>query len=139
MDREAMLEHYKRCDSDKRLEDRIGLIEFNTTMDYIHKYFSKGAKILEIGACTGAYSIPLSREGYQVTAVELFQYNIDILKEKIVKNDTLQVYQGNAVDLNFLKDNEFDGVLMLGPLYHHGYRLRRFKERSEFFNRAVVA
>ena len=54
MDREAMLEHYKRCDSDKRLEDRIGLIEFNTTMDYIHKYFSKGAKILEIGACTGA-------------------------------------------------------------------------------------
>ena len=67
-----MIEHHKKCDSVKRLEDRIGRIEFNTTMEYIHKYFPKGAKILEIGACTAAYSIPLSREGYQVVAVKLF-------------------------------------------------------------------
>ena len=39
-------------------------------------------KILDIGAGTGRYSVALSREGFDVTAVELVQHNLDILRAK---------------------------------------------------------
>ena len=39
-------------------------------------------KILDIGAGTGRYSVPLSEEGYDVTAVELVKHNLGLLKAK---------------------------------------------------------
>ena len=42
----------------------------------------KTTKILDIGAGTGAYSVYLSEEGYDVSAVELVEHNIKIFKKK---------------------------------------------------------
>jgi ubiquinone/menaquinone biosynthesis C-methylase UbiE len=73
---------------------------------------------LEIGAGTGRYSRTIADMGYQVSAVELVQHNIDIFKSQITQAQNISISQGNALDLNMLADNTFDITLVLGPMYH---------------------
>ena len=110
--------YYNKFCEEKRLTRRHGNVEFITSMKYIHKYLeqlSKDAKILDVGAGTGRYSVALSEEGYDVTAVELVKYNLGILKQK---NSNVKAYQGTALNLKRFSDNEFDLTLVFGPMYH---------------------
>ena len=109
--------YYNKFNEEKRLNSRHGQVEFTTSMKYIHAYLPDDphAKILDVGAGTGRYSVALAEEGYDVTAVELVKYNLGILKQK---NSTVKAYQGNALKLSRFPDNEFDMVLVFGPMYH---------------------
>jgi len=79
---EILRSFYDDIDEDRRLNrSRQGQLEYITTMNYIHRYAKAGAKILEIGAGTGRYSIALAKEGYNVTAVELVESNLEVLKK----------------------------------------------------------
>ena len=110
---------YASIDEDSRLNrSRHGQMEYVTTMEYIHRYAAKGAKILEVGAGTGRYSIALAKEGYSVTAVELVEHNLDILKANSADLENLQAYQGDALDLSRFGDGTFDITLVFGPMYH---------------------
>ncbi len=74
-------------------------------------------KAADIGAGTGRYSYALAREGFEVTAVELVEHNLDVLRSQ--KNRLpITSYQGNALDLHMLEDNSFDVTLLFGPMYH---------------------
>lgn len=78
---EMLSSFYDDIDEDSRLDrSRQGQLEYLTTMNYIHRYAKAGVKILEIGAGTGRYSIALAKEGYNVTAVELVESNLEVLK-----------------------------------------------------------
>ncbi|MGX7108657.1 class I SAM-dependent methyltransferase [Facklamia miroungae] len=103
---------------EQRFCSQSGKVEFLTTLKYIEDYLKPNAKILEIGAGTGQYSLYLSRKGYDVTAVELVQKNIDVLKSKLTAEDNLRIEQGNALKLDFLLDETYDLILLLGPMYH---------------------
>lgn len=111
---------YNSYDEDGRLLSQHGQVEYITTQKYIHECLTgvRDGSILEIGAGTGRYSVALAKEGYAVTAVELIEHNIDILKSKLDGTENITVLQGNAVDLSFLGDNTFDLTLLLGPMYH---------------------
>mgnify|MGYP003292609454 CR=1 FL=1 len=76
--------YYNKFNEDKRLIRRHGQVEFITSLKYIHEVLNEdfSKKILDIGAGTGAYSVYLSNEGYDVTAVELVEHNIKIFKSK---------------------------------------------------------
>ena len=76
--------YYNKFCEEKRLGRRHGQAEYYVTMKYIHKYLAEteNAKIIDIGAGTGRYSVQLADEGYDVTAVELVKYNLGILKSK---------------------------------------------------------
>ncbi len=93
-------------------------LEFITTTKYIEKYLKKGDKILEVGAGTGAYSLYYAKQGYDVTAVELVEENIEKLKQGITDQMNIKVQQGNAIDLSMFEDEVFDITLVLGPMYH---------------------
>ena len=124
--------HYNKFNEDKRLLRRHGQVEYITSMKYIHKYLEtmgKDAKILDIGAGTGRYSVALAEEGYDVTAVELVKYNLGILKSK---NSTVKAMQGNATKLKKLEDNTFDLTLLFGPMYH----LYTFEDKLKALNEA---
>lgn len=109
--------YYNKFNEEKRLNSRHGQVEYLTSMKYIHKYLEKkeNAKILDVGAGTGRYSVQLANEGYDVTAVELVKYNLGILK---AKQSSVKAYQGTALHLKRFQDSSFDMVLVFGPMYH---------------------
>ena len=114
----SVKEYYNHYDEDGRLLKKNRRPEYLLTMEYIEKYLSDGAKILEIGAGTGRYSVSLADKGYDVTAVELVKHNIDIMKKKVKAEHKIKIIEGNAVDLSFLDGETYDIVLLLGPMYH---------------------
>jgi len=107
-----------RCDEDARLLSLPGQVEFRTTMRYIERYLQPGMRVLEIGAATGRYSLTIARKGYDVTAIELVQHNIDVFRKKLKPGDRVNLQQGNALDLSRFADDTFDVTLLLGPMYH---------------------
>lgn len=109
--------HYRKFCEDKRLTRRHGQVEYITSMKYIHECLKEmpNAKILDVGAGTGRYAVPLANEGYDVTAIELVKYNLGILKSK---KSTVKAKQGTALDLSRFKENTFDLTLVFGPMYH---------------------
>ena len=123
--------YYNKFNEEKRLESRHGQVEFITSMKYIHECLETmpEAKILDIGAGTGRYSVALAEEGYDVTAVELVKYNLGILKSK---GSSVKAYQGNALKLNRFSEESFDMTLLFGPMYH----LFTFEDKLQALNEA---
>ncbi len=116
---EIVRDFYGKYDEETRLErSRRGQMEYFTTMEYIHRYAGKGTKILEVGAGTGRYSITLAKEGMDVTAVELTESNLEVLRRNAKGIDNLKAYRGDALRLDMLTDDEFDVTLVFGPMYH---------------------
>ncbi len=128
--------YYNKFNEEKRLDSRHGRVEFNTTMHYIHRALAQleakkqkhDIKIMDIGAGTGRYAVPLSEEGYHVDAVELVKHNLGILKSKKSK---VAARQGNALNLKKYPDNEYDVTLLLGPMYHLFLQEEKVKALTE--------
>ena len=113
-------EYYNARNEDGRLTSKHGSVEYLTTMKYIRESVSgvDDPAILEVGAGTGRYSVTLAKEGYRVTAVELVEHNLEILKSKLDGTEKITPVLGNALDLSFLPDGAFDLTMLLGPMYH---------------------
>lgn len=109
---------YECFDEELRLTSKAGQIEYLTTLHHIEKHLKPGMSILDIGAGTGAYSLHFAKKGYEVTAIELVQKHVDIIKSKVRKDMNLTVHQGNALDLSVLSGQVYDLILCFGPLYH---------------------
>lgn len=110
---------YQIFNEDTRLNrSQAARVEFLTTVRYIERYLPPGAKILDVGAGAGEYSLYFARKGYQVSALELTDSNIAAFRRKLRPEDSIDLVQGNALDLSRYADESFDIVLVFGPLYH---------------------
>ena len=117
--KEIISSFYSRSDEDGRTtRSRHGQLEYRVSMAYIHRYAARGSRILEVGAGTGRYAVALAKEGMDVTAVELVERNLAILREKSRGIANLASFQGNATDLSRFPDSTFDVTLFFGPMYH---------------------
>ena len=131
-------QYYNKFNEAKRLLSRHGRVEFYVTYTYIQRHLSavlderkcaKGdIKIMDIGAGTGAYCIPLADEGYTVSAVEMVKHNLGILKKKTTLVDARQ---GNACNMKKYADDTFDVTLLFGPMYHLFSHEDKIKALSE--------
>lgn len=131
--------YYNKFKEDHRLTTRHGKVEFAVSMKYIHDCIEavknrlqksdSELKLLDIGAGTGRYSVALSEEGFDVTAVELVQHNLDIL---LAKHSNVKCWPGDARNLSFLPDETFDVTLLFGPMYH----LHSVEDRLKALNEA---
>ena len=113
-------EYYNSYDEEGRLLSRHGQVEYLTTMRYIEECL-KGISdpdIIEVGAGTGRYSVTLAKKGFKVTAVELVEHNLEILRSKLDGTEPVTAVQGNALDLSAFADDSFDLTMLLGPMYH---------------------
>lgn len=116
---EIVSSFYENFDEDSRVDtSRQGQLEYRTTMEYIHRHAPAGGRVLEIGAGTGRYSIALAREGFDVTAVELLEHNLEHLRRNGAGLPNLHAHQGDALDLSRFHDGAFDMTMVLGPMYH---------------------
>lgn len=138
-DTELVREIYRRCDENSRLnKSQAARVEFLTTVRYIEKYLTPGAKLLDVGAGAGEYSLYFAGKGYQVSALELADANIAAFRAKITDGDSIDLVQGNALDLSRYDSDSFDVVLLLGPLYHlhdEGDKLRCIEEAKRVCKR----
>lgn len=110
-----------------RLTNPYSNIEYQSTLHIIDKYFPKEGKILDIGSGPGRYSLAMLQRGYGVSLLDLSQNELDIAKRKITEAgyEADHYYCQSAVDLQQFEDNSFDGILLMGPMYHlHGENTR---------------
>jgi len=77
-------------------------------------------QIADIGGGPDRYSIYLTGLGHQITLVDLSQAEMEIARERANEAglQIQQMLQANALDLSGLSNDQFDAVLLMGPLYH---------------------
>lgn len=111
--------HFYDCSPD--YEDQRLLrhrLEFDLTMRYLDHYLPPNAEILELGAATGRYSVELAKRGHTGLSVDISTQLIErcrlALDEAGQHGWRTMIGDARTVDV----DEEFDAVLVMGPLYH---------------------
>jgi len=116
---EQIKNFYENYDEDNRLfRDKAHLPEYLTTIRYFDRLFSPNSKILDACAGTGKYSLYLADKGHIVTACDLVEHNINIIKSKPNANKLFDINICDVLNLSGFKDNTFDVVLCMGAMYH---------------------
>ena len=131
-DLERNEELYKVFDEDKRLRSRTGLVEKITTMTEIEKLLFPNSRILDVGAATGVYTIPLAQKACEIVAFEPSSSNFKLLESKSKAFANIKVYNKSSFDLKDLESNYFDIVLLFGPMYH----LSKEEDRRDVLSQA---
>ena len=92
-------------------------VTFRALADYLPP---PPAKILDIGGGPGRYALELAQQGYDVTLLDLSQKNLDFAQDKAKEMAiTLTAFvHGDATQLPQLPYEQYDAILMFGPLYH---------------------
>lgn len=104
----------------KRLDDPYARIEFLSTLYLIKKYFPEAGHIFDVGSGPGRYSIELLKKGYKVSLLELSDKSLMLGKQNINVLG-LEAEEYLCADIRTLDDkreNTYDGILLLGPMYH---------------------
>ena len=110
---------YGAVDEGTRLSrSRQGQLEYRVTTHFLQKYLAPGCKVLETGAGTGRYSVALAQAGFRVSALELLDCNYEKLRRNAEGVPNLKTFKGDALDLSAFGEEEFDSVLLFGPMYH---------------------
>ncbi|MFC1920438.1 class I SAM-dependent methyltransferase [Chloroflexota bacterium] len=113
-------------------------LEHDLTWRYLEKYLPEKGNILEIGCGPGTITIGLAKRDHKVSAVDLSEKAIDLCMKRIseegLKSNVL-LYVKDARDLGEIKNDAFDAVLMMGPLYHLIYKEDRVTALKEAFTR----
>ncbi len=96
-----------------------GKPEFILTCRFIDRYIKPGDKILDIGGGPGRYSLYLAEKGCEVTLFDLSEGNIDFARKRAIEtNLALKTVCGDACVVDELVNEQFDNVLLMGPMYH---------------------
>jgi SAM-dependent methyltransferase len=96
-------------------------LEYDMTWRYFEKYLPADGSILEIGAATGMYTLEFARRGYTITAVDMSEALLALCQRRVKEagyQDNATFVTADARDLNLPGQQEFDAVLLMGPLYH---------------------
>ena len=116
---ENISKYYVNYDEDGRLfRDNAHLPEYLTTIRYFDRLFVPSSRILDACAGTGRYSFYLADKGHSVTACDLVEHHVNIIKSKPEAEKLKEVAVCNVLDLSRFDDNSFDTVLCMGAMYH---------------------
>jgi len=133
MERSKIKDYYSHAIESNRLELEPFKLEGIRTKEIIERYLQKDKlEILDVGGGAGYYSFWLQEKGHNVTLVDLSPKNIELAKAySRTSGIVLSKFEtGDAIKLNFTNE-QFDVVLLLGPLYHLTDRKERIAALSE--------
>ena len=112
---------YENYDEEGRLfRDKAHLPEYLTTVRYFDRLFAPNSRILDACAGTGRYSLYLADKGHIVTACDLVEHNVNIIRSKPGADKLADTAVCDALDLSRFGDSGFDVVLCMGAMYHLG-------------------
>lgn len=110
---------YNQASEETRLNEGMGMFEFERIQTLIEKYLPKtAATIIDVGGGTGKYSEWLAKKGHNVHLVEPVSKHIQLAKNRANKlKNKFNAILGEARNLEL--NNDFaDVVILHGPLYH---------------------
>jgi 2-polyprenyl-3-methyl-5-hydroxy-6-metoxy-1,4-benzoquinol methylase len=112
-------DHYDQC-PEHEFNRIVNRPEFLLTCRMLDRYIKPGDTVLDIGGGPGRYSFYLAEKGCGVTLFDLSDENIRFAREYAAENGVaLRTVCGNACEADtLLAGEEFDHVLLMGPLYH---------------------
>jgi len=77
----------------------------------IERHLQEVKTILDIGAGTGVFSIPLAKRGFSVTHVDFSPRMLEITRKKAEGLKNIRFIEANAINLSQFSDRSFDLVL----------------------------
>jgi len=113
-------------------------LERDMTRRYFEAYLPAHGRLLEIGAAAGAYTLWLAQRGHRVVAVEMSEKLHEECKRRVAEaglEPNVDCRMADARDLAAVSENDFDAVLLMGPLYHLVLRDDRIRALREAYSR----
>lgn len=108
MDKELFWDQISQTEETDLDDEKINrLLRFKAMQPYLENVKT----ILDIGGAIGAFSLPLARMGFQVTHLDISSEMLKLAKEKAKDMTSITFIQGNAADLSYFEDNQFDLVI----------------------------
>ena len=115
-----------------RLGQHVFQLEKIRTQEIILRYLKHSMTIADIGGATGAYSFWLHDMGHKVHLLDAAEFHVEAAtKISITENKPLaSISLGDARRIPY-DDEQFDLVLLFGPLYHLQEKKDRIKSIFE--------
>ena len=101
---------------DADFNEHLKLTANQTAYQYLLKNYPPPRKILEAGCGLGRWVIALSKEGYDVTGIEIYEEALNTIKKNYTA-DNLTLVHGDIFNMNF-PDESFDVITSLGVFEH---------------------
>lgn len=129
---EHISEHYDKAAFAFELErlEKHSPVEYAITCRYLERYIQPGMTVVDVGVGVGHYAEVLASKGCAIHLIDVSEALLRATQTRLERagfGDRIQsVRRASATNLSFLAGESYDGVLMLGPLYH----LRNIAERK---------
>ena len=131
---EKIKSYYANYDEEGRLfRDNAHKPEYLTTVRYFDRLINPNSKILDACAGAGRYSFYLADKGHDVTACDLSEHHVNIIKANPSAEKLTSIRMCNVMDLSEFEDNSFDVVLCMGALYHY----RNYDDKRQIISECV--
>jgi len=129
---EKILSYYECYDEEGRLfRDNAHMPEYLTSIHYFDRLFLPNCHILDACAGAGTYSFYLANKGHTVTACDLVERNVNIMKSNSSANKLANISVCNVLNMPQFGGDEYDVVLCMGALYHLQEYAAKLKAVSE--------
>ncbi len=118
---EKLQRYYKQHDENNRLKTGEGQLEFVRTQQIIQRFLpAPSTKVLDVGGGSGIYGLWLTQLGYEVHLVDVVPRHVEQARTASAAQEDAHlasIQLGDARELGW-REETFDVVLLLGPLYH---------------------
>lgn len=126
--------YYNSPDSGEESRLERYQLERDVTRRYFEEFLPSQARVLEVGAAAGGYTVWLAERGHRVVAVDLSEYLLEQCKKRVAEAglaSNVEYRVADARNLTSVPETGFDVVLFMGPLYHLILREDRIKALRE--------
>ena len=93
--------------------------EFLLTCRMLDRYIKSGDTVLDIGGGPGRYSLYLAQKGCAVTLFDLSAENTKFAAVQAAEQGvSIQTITGDAREADKMTQEQYDHILLMGPMYH---------------------
>lgn len=109
-------------ESRRLVKTPIHELEFMLTTEVLHRYIKPESRVLDLGSGPGVYSNYLIKElQCRMSLVDISDEELRIFRENAGEETLCHIdfiRKGSATEINWIPDESFKSILILGSLYH---------------------